>query len=243
MRRPDDYRSGWAADRARARLSLVMAFHRPLRDESYRRARSDDDRLRDYRSQSAWFARTLPFRWTVGRQHRYAPRRPDSGEVSRIAHADDFLTVSKGYERDLRARGQALGGHASASRLPARNPRRPTHPRARRSNSRSQRGEALIQDGLHSLPRGARHLSRARLRQPERHRLVLEHGEIFESWKPPSGAAGLGGRYRTSMTGSTNLETTVHQSRRDFTPQVPAHARWVARARIGLSARFTFPPA
>ena len=107
-------------------------------------------------------------------------------EVSRIAHADEFIDgFEKGYDTVVGERGVKLSGgqrqRVAIARAILADPRILVLDEA--TSSLDSESEALIQDGLHSLRRGrttfviAHRLSTIRSADQI---LVLEHGEIVE---------------------------------------------------------------
>ena len=172
-------------------------------------------RLRDYRSQIGVVLQdNFLFDGTVGDNIRYG--RPDATleqvkEVSRIAHADEFIEgFEKGYDTVVGERGVKLSGgqrqRVAIARAILADPRILVLDEA--TSSLDSESEALIQDGLHALRRGrttfviAHRLSTIRSADQI---LVLEHGEIVERGTHRQLLA-LGGRYRTLHDKQYNLE-------------------------------------
>jgi ABC-type multidrug transport system fused ATPase/permease subunit len=172
-------------------------------------------RLRDYRSQIGVVLQdNFLFDGTVGDNIRYG--RPDATleevkEVSRVAHADEFIEgFEKGYDTIVGERGVKLSGgqrqRVAIARAILADPRILVLDEA--TSSLDSESEALIQDGLHALRRGrttfviAHRLSTIRSADQI---LVLEHGEIVERGTHRQLLA-LGGRYRTLHDKQYNLE-------------------------------------
>ena len=150
-------------------------------------------------------------------------------EVSRIAHADEFIDgFEKGYDTVVGERGVKLSGgqrqRVAIARAILADPRILVLDEA--TSSLDSESEALIQDGLHSLRRGrttfviAHRLSTIRSADQI---LVLEHGEIVERGTHRELLA-LGGRYRTlydkqyqtsrPTASSIRAKTSLRQRRR-----------------------------
>jgi ATP-binding cassette, subfamily B, putative efflux pump len=197
-------------------ISLVMAFNRP---QHGRIAVDGRDlatvRLRDYRSQIGVVLQdNFLFDGTVGDNIRYG--QPDATieqirEVSRIAHADEFIEgFDKGYDTVVGERGVKLSGgqrqRVAIARAILADPRILVLDEA--TSSLDSESEALIQDGLRSLREGrttfviAHRLSTIRSANQI---LVLEHGEIVERGTHAELLA-LGGRYRTLYDKQYKLE-------------------------------------
>ncbi len=219
-------------------ISLVMAFNRPAAGRILVDGRDlTTIRLRDYRSQIGVVLQdNFLFDGTVGDNIRYG--RPDATleqvrEVSRIAHADEFIDgFEKGYDTVVGERGVKLSGgqrqRVAIARAILADPRILVLDEA--TSSLDSESEALIQDGLHSLRRGrttfviAHRLSTIRSADQI---LVLEHGEIVERGTHRELLA-LGGRYRTLYDRQYNLETDRFiNPGEDFTPEAPETARTV----------------
>jgi ABC-type multidrug transport system fused ATPase/permease subunit len=197
-------------------ISLVMAFNRPSPGRILVDGRDlTTIRLRDYRSQIGVVLQdNFLFDGTVGDNIRYG--RPDATleqvrEVSRIAHADEFIDgFEKGYDTVVGERGVKLSGgqrqRVAIARAILADPRILVLDEA--TSSLDSESEALIQDGLHSLRRGrttfviAHRLSTIRSADQI---LVLEHGEIVERGTHRDLLA-LGGRYRTLHDKQYSLE-------------------------------------
>ena len=198
-------------------ISLVMAFNRPAAGRLLIDGRDlSTIRLRDYRSQIGVVLQdNFLFDGTVGDNIRYG--RPDATieqvrEVSRIAHADEFIDgFEKGYDTVVGERGVKLSGgqrqRVAIARAILADPRILVLDEA--TSSLDSESEALIQDGLHSLRRGrttfviAHRLSTIRSADQI---LVLEHGEIVERGTHRE-LLTLGGRYRTLYDRQYDLET------------------------------------
>jgi subfamily B ATP-binding cassette protein MsbA len=188
-------------------ISLVMAFNRPAAGRICVDGRDlTTVRLRDYRSQIGVVLQdNFLFDGTVGDNIKYG--RPDASdeqmrEVSRIAHADEFIEkFENGYDTVVGERGVKLSGgqrqRVAIARAILADPRILVLDEA--TSSLDSESEALIQDGLHSLRRGrttfviAHRLSTIRSADQI---LVLEHGEIVERGTHRELMA-INGRYRT----------------------------------------------
>jgi subfamily B ATP-binding cassette protein MsbA len=213
-------------------ISLVMAFNRPAAGRLLIDGRDlSTIRLRDYRSQIGVVLQdNFLFDGSVGDNIRYG--RPDATieqvrEVSRIAHADEFIDgFEKGYDTVVGERGVKLSGgqrqRVAIARAILADPRILVLDEA--TSSLDSESEALIQDGLHSLRRGrttfviAHRLSTIRSANQI---LVLEHGEIVERGTHRELLA-LGGRYRTLYDRQYDLETDRFiNPGEDFTPEAP----------------------
>jgi ABC-type multidrug transport system fused ATPase/permease subunit len=213
-------------------ISLVMAFNRPATGRIVVDGRDlTSIRLRDYRSQIGVVLQdNFLFDGTVGDNIRYG--RPAATieqvrEVSRIAHADEFIDkFEKGYDTVVGERGVKLSGgqrqRVAIARAILADPRILVLDEA--TSSLDSESEALIQDGLHSLRRGrttfviAHRLSTIRSADQI---LVLEHGEIVERGTHRELLA-LGGRYRTLYDRQYDLETDRFiNPGEDFTPEAP----------------------
>ncbi len=197
-------------------ISLVMAFNRPATGRILIDGRDlTTVRLRDYRSQIGVVLQdNFLFDGTVGDNIKYG--RPDATmdqirEVSRIAHADEFIDgFEKGYDTVVGERGVKLSGgqrqRVAIARAILADPRILVLDEA--TSSLDSESEALIQDGLHSLRRGrttfviAHRLSTIRSADQI---LVLEHGEIVERGTHRELLA-LNGRYRTLHDKQYDLE-------------------------------------
>jgi subfamily B ATP-binding cassette protein MsbA len=220
-------------------ISLVMAFNRP-KSGSLRVDGRDltTIRLRDYRSQIGVVLQdNFLFDGTVGENIRYG--RPDATldeirEVSRIAHADEFIDeFEKKYDTVVGERGVKLSGgqrqRVAIARAILADPRILVLDEA--TSSLDSESEALIQDGLRSLRQGrttfviAHRLSTIRSADQI---LVIEHGEIVERGTHAELLA-LGGRYRTLYDKQYKLESDRFiNPGEDFTP-------------VGAAARVSIP--
>jgi ATP-binding cassette, subfamily B, putative efflux pump len=220
-------------------ISLVMAFNRP-KSGSLRVDGRDltTIRLRDYRSQIGVVLQdNFLFDGTVGDNIRYG--RPDATldeirEVSRIAHADEFIDeFEKKYDTVVGERGVKLSGgqrqRVAIARAILADPRILVLDEA--TSSLDSESEALIQDGLRSLRQGrttfviAHRLSTIRSADQI---LVIEHGEIVERGTHAELLA-LGGRYRTLYDKQYKLESDRFiNPGEDFTP-------------VGAAARVSIP--
>jgi subfamily B ATP-binding cassette protein MsbA len=211
-------------------ISLVMAFNRPLSGRILVDGRDlTSVRLRDYREQIGVVLQdNFLFDGTVGDNIRYG--RPDATpaqirEVSRIAHADEFIDrFEKGYATIVGERGVKLSGgqrqRVAIARAILADPRILVLDEA--TSSLDSESEALIQDGLRSLRRGrttfviAHRLSTIRSADQI---LVLEQGQIVERGTHEELLA-LGGRYRTLYDKQYDFESDRFiNPGEDFTPQ------------------------
>jgi subfamily B ATP-binding cassette protein MsbA len=211
-------------------ISLVMAFNRPLSGRILVDGRDlTSVRLRDYREQIGVVLQdNFLFDGTVGDNIRYG--RPDATpaqirEVSRIAHADEFIDrFEKGYATIVGERGVKLSGgqrqRVAIARAILADPRILVLDEA--TSSLDSESEALIQDGLRSLRRGrttfviAHRLSTIRSADQI---LVLEQGQIVERGTHEQLLA-LGGRYRTLYDKQYDFESDRFiNPGEDFTPQ------------------------
>ena len=215
-------------------IGLVMAFHRP----GAGRVRVDghdlsEVRLRDYRSQLGVVLQdNFLFDGTIAENIRYG--RPDATpeqirEVSRIAHADEFIErFEKQYDTVVGERGVKLSGgqrqRVAIARAILADPRILVLDEA--TSSLDSESEALIQDGLRSLRRGrttfviAHRLSTIRSADQI---LVLEQGEIVERGTHAE-LLSLGGRYRALYEKQYSIESDRFiNPGEDFTPE-PAKA-------------------
>jgi subfamily B ATP-binding cassette protein MsbA len=210
-------------------ISLVMAFNRPKSGRILVDGRDlATVRLRDYRSQLGVVLQdNFLFDGTIIENIRYG--RPDATlaqirEVSRIAHADEFIEgFERQYETVVGERGVKLSGgqrqRIAIARAILADPRILVLDEA--TSSLDSESEALIQDGLRSLRRGrttfviAHRLSTIRSADQI---LVLEHGEILERGTHHQLIA-LGGRYRTLYDKQYTLEADRFiNPGEDFTP-------------------------
>jgi subfamily B ATP-binding cassette protein MsbA len=217
-------------------ISLVMAFNRPKSGRILVDGRDlATVRLRDYRSQLGVVLQdNFLFDGTVIDNIRYG--RPDATldqikEVSRIAHADEFIEgFEKKYDTVVGERGVKLSGgqrqRIAIARAILADPRILVLDEA--TSSLDSESEALIQDGLRSLRQGrttfviAHRLSTIRSADQI---LVLEHGEIVERGTHAELIA-LGGRYRTLYDKQYKLEADRFiNPGEDFTPKAAVAAR------------------
>ena len=198
-------------------ISLVMAFNRPKAGRVLVDGRDLSTlRLRDYRAQLGVVLQdNFLFDGTVLENITYG--RPDATleqvrEVSRIAHADEFVEgFEKKYDTVIGERGVRLSGgqrqRIAIARAILADPRILVLDEA--TSSLDSESEALIQDGLRSLRRGrttfviAHRLSTIRSADQI---LVLEGGEIVERGTHRELIA-LGGRYRTLYDKQYKLES------------------------------------
>jgi subfamily B ATP-binding cassette protein MsbA len=198
-------------------ISLVMAFNRP----GAGRVLIDDRdlatvRLRDYRSQLGVVLQdNFLFDGTIGDNIRYgspAATPEEIREVSRIAHADEFIEeFAQKYDTIVGERGVKLSGgqrqRVAIARAILADPKILVLDEA--TSSLDSESEAKIQDGLRSLRRGrttfviAHRLSTIRSADQI---LVLEQGEIVERGTHDSLLA-LGGRYRVLYDKQYNFES------------------------------------
>ena len=198
-------------------ISLVMAFNRPKSGRILVDGRDlSTVRLRDYRSQlgvvlqdNFLFDGTILENITYGRPHATLEQVK---EVSRIAHADEFIeTFEHKYDTVVGERGVKLSGgqrqRVAIARAILADPRILVLDEA--TSSLDSESEALIQDGLRSLRRGrttfviAHRLSTIRSADQI---LVLEDGRIVERGTHAELMA-LGGRYRTLHDRQYRLES------------------------------------
>ena len=198
-------------------ISLVMAFNRPKSGRILVDGRDlATIRLRDYRSQLGVVLQdNFLFDGTVLENITYG--RPDATlaqvrEVSRIAHADEFIEgFEKKYDTVIGERGVRLSGgqrqRIAIARAILADPRILVLDEA--TSSLDSESEALIQDGLRSLRRGrttfviAHRLSTIRSADQI---LVLEGGEIVERGTHDELITHRG-RYRTLYDKQYKLET------------------------------------
>jgi subfamily B ATP-binding cassette protein MsbA len=214
-------------------ISLVMAFNRPLTGRVLIDGRDlTTIRLRDYRSQLGVVLQdNFLFDGTIGDNVRYGSpdATPDQiREVSRIAHADEFIDgFEQKYDTVVGERGVKLSGgqrqRVAIARAILANPRILVLDEA--TSSLDSESEAKIQDGLRALRQGrttfviAHRLSTIRSADQI---LVLEHGEIVERGTHQELLA-LGGRYRTLYDKQYRFETDRFiNPGEDFTPEPEA---------------------
>jgi subfamily B ATP-binding cassette protein MsbA len=212
-----------------------MAFNRPVSGRVLVDGRDlTTIRLRDYRTQIGVVLQdNFLFDGTVGDNIRYG--RPDATmeqvrEVSRIAHADEFIEgFEQKYDTVVGERGVKLSGgqrqRVAIARAILADPRILVLDEA--TSSLDSESEALIQDGLRSLRHGrttfviAHRLSTIRSADQI---LVLEHGEIVERGTHEELLA-LYGRYRTLYDKQYKLVTDRFiNPGEDFTPEPPKPA-------------------
>jgi subfamily B ATP-binding cassette protein MsbA len=211
-------------------ISLVMAFNRP---KSGRILVDDRDlasvRLRDYRSQLGVVMHdNFLFDGTIAQNIRYG--RPDATieeirEVSRIAHADEFIEgFDKKYDTVVGERGVKLSGgqrrRVAIARAILANPRILILDEA--TSSLDSESEQMIQDGLKRLRSGrttfviAHRLSTIRSADQI---LVLEAGQIVEQGTHTELLA-INGRYRQLYDKQYKFETDRFiNPGEDFTPE------------------------
>ncbi|MEO5897197.1 MAG: ABC transporter ATP-binding protein [Vicinamibacterales bacterium] len=197
-------------------ISLVMTFNRPNDGKIFVDGRDlSTVRLRDYRTQLGVVLQdNFLFDGTIAENIRYG--RPDATleqirEVSRIAHADEFIEgFDKQYNTVVGERGVKLSGgqrqRVAIARAILADPKILVLDEA--TSSLDSESEALIQDGLRALRKGrttfviAHRLSTIRSADQI---LVLEGGEIVERGRHHE-LMTLGGRYRTLHDKQYNLE-------------------------------------
>ena len=211
-------------------ISLVMAFNRPKAGRILVDGRDlATVRLRDYREQLGVVLQdNFLFDGTVIENLRYGRQDATIEQikaVSRIAHADEFITgFEKQYDTVVGERGVKLSGgqrqRIAIARAILADPRILVLDEA--TSSLDSESEALIQDGLRSLRQGrttfviAHRLSTIRSADQI---LVLEHGEIVERGTHHELIA-LGGRYRTLYDKQYRLEADRFiNPGEDFTPK------------------------
>jgi subfamily B ATP-binding cassette protein MsbA len=214
-------------------ISLVMAFNRPLTGRIFVDGRDlASVRLRDYRSQLGVVLQdNFLFDGTVGDNIRYgrkAATAEEIREVSRVAHADEFIEeFEKKYDTIVGERGVKLSGgqrqRVAIARAILADPRILVLDEA--TSSLDSESEALIQDGLRSLRAGrttfviAHRLSTIRSADQI---LVIEHGEIVERGTHAELMA-VHGRYRTLYDKQYRLEADRFiNPGEDFTPELPS---------------------
>jgi subfamily B ATP-binding cassette protein MsbA len=213
-------------------ISLVMAFNRPLSGGIFIDGRDlASVRLRDYRSQLGVVLQdNFLFDGTVGDNIRYGRKSATAEEirdVSRIAHADEFIEeFEKKYDTVVGERGVKLSGgqrqRVAIARAILADPRILVLDEA--TSSLDSESESLIQDGLRSLRAGrttfviAHRLSTIRSADQI---LVIEHGEIVERGTHAELMA-VHGRYRTLYDKQYRLEADRFiNPGEDFTPELP----------------------
>ena len=211
-------------------ISLVMAFNRPLSGRVLIDGRDlATVRLRDYRSQLGVVLQdNFLFDGTIGDNIRYgSPQATPERirEVSRIAHADEFIDqFEKKYDTVVGERGVKLSGgqrqRVAIARAILADPRILVLDEA--TSSLDSESEAKIQDGLRSLRQGrttfviAHRLSTIRSADQI---IVLEHGEIVERGTHEELLA-LGGRYRVLYDKQYRFESDRFiNPGEDFTPE------------------------
>ena len=227
-------------------LSLVMAFNRPMSGRILVDGRDlSTVRLRDYRSQLGVVLQdNFLFDGTIGDNIRYGRKdatNEEIREVSRIAHADEFIEgFEKKYDTVVGERGVKLSGgqrqRVAIARAILADPRVLVLDEA--TSSLDSESEALIQDGLRSLRAGrttfviAHRLSTIRSADQI---LVVEHGEIVERGTHAELIA-LGGRYRTLYDKQYRLEADRFiNPGEDFTPELaPARVSATTRSNNAL---------
>jgi ABC-type multidrug transport system fused ATPase/permease subunit len=211
-------------------ISLVMAFNRPLSGRILIDGRDlSTIRLRDYRSQLGVVLQdNFLFDGTIGDNIRYGS--PDATpeqirEVSRIAHADEFIEeFEQKYDTIVGERGVKLSGgqrqRVAIARAILADPRILVLDEA--TSSLDSESEAKIQDGLRSLRQGrttfviAHRLSTIRSADQI---LVLERGEIVEQGTHEE-LLRLAGRYRTLYDKQYKFESDRFiNPGEDFTPE------------------------
>ena len=211
-----------------------MAFNRPLSGTIRIDGRDlSTIRLRDYRSQIGVVLQdNFLFDGTVADNIRYgrpAATSEEIREVSRIAHADEFIDgFEQKYDTVVGERGVKLSGgqrqRVAIARAILADPRILVLDEA--TSSLDSESEALIQDGLRSLRQGrttfviAHRLSTIRSADQI---LVIEHGEIVERGTHAELMA-LAGRYRTLYDKQYKLEADrfINPGEDFTTPVAPA---------------------
>jgi subfamily B ATP-binding cassette protein MsbA len=214
-------------------VSLIMAFNRPLNG----RVMVDGIDLATFRLSG--YRRHLGvvlqdnflFDGTVAENIAYGipnATREDIERVSRIAHADEFITAfEKGYDTVVGERGVRLSGgqrqRVAIARAILADPRILLLDEA--TSSLDSESEALIQDGLRSLRRGrttfviAHRLSTI---QSADQILVVEAGEIVERGTHDTLLA-RDGRYRQLYDKQYRFESDRFiNPGEDFTEQAPS---------------------
>ena len=226
-------------------ISLVMAFNRPLSGRVLIDGRDlTTVRLRDYRAQLGVVLQdNFLFDGTIGDNLRYGSPEATAEqvrEVSRIAHADEFIDeFEKKYDTIVGERGVKLSGgqrqRVAIARAILANPKILVLDEA--TSSLDSESEAKIQDGLRSLRRGrttfviAHRLSTIRSADQI---LVLEHGEIVERGTHAELLA-LGGRYRSLYDKKYNFEADRFiNPGEDFTPEPDTSVAAPVGSRGGL---------
>jgi subfamily B ATP-binding cassette protein MsbA len=213
-------------------ISLVMAFNRPLSGRVLVDGRDlASIRLRDYRSQLGVVLQdNFLFDGTIAANIRYG--RPDATEeaireVSRIAHADEFVEkFPDKYQTVVGERGVKLSGgqrqRVAIARAILADPRILVLDEA--TSSLDSESEAMIQDGLRALRRGrttfviAHRLSTIRSADQI---LVLEEGRIVERGTHEE-LLEAGGRYRQLYDKQYRFERDRFiNPGEDFTPEPP----------------------
>ena len=211
-------------------ISLVMAFNRPLSGRVLVDGRDlSTVPLRDYRSQIGVVLQdNFLFDGTVGDNIRYGRQdatEAEIQEVSRIAHADEFIEgFEQKYDTIVGERGVKLSGgqrqRVAIARAILADPRILVLDEA--TSSLDSESEALIQDGLRSLRQGrttfviAHRLSTIRSADQI---LVMEGGEIVERGTHAELLA-RDGRYKQLYDKQYKLETNRFiNPGEDFTPE------------------------
>jgi ABC-type multidrug transport system fused ATPase/permease subunit len=211
-------------------IGLVMAFNRPTRGRVLVDGRDlTGVRLRDYRSfLGVVLQDNFLFDGTIAENIRYS--KPDATleevqEVSRIAHADEFIQgFPNGYGTIVGERGVKLSGgqrqRVAIARAILADPRILILDEA--TSSLDSESEALIQDGLRRLRAGrttfviAHRLSTIRSADQI---LVIEAGEVVERGTH-SQLLALDGRYRQLYDKQYHFELDRFiNPGEDFTPE------------------------
>ena len=214
-------------------VSLVMAFNRPTSGTVRVDGRDLEElKLADYRAQlGVVLQENFLFDGTVADNIRFA--RPDATreeieEVSRIAHADEFVRgFPEGYDTIVGERGIKLSGgqrqRIAIARAILADPRILILDEA--TSSLDSESEAMIQEGLRRLRQGrtsfviAHRLSTIRSANQI---LVLEHGEVVERGTHAELMA-RGGRYRELHDQQYAFESDRFiNPGEDFTPEPEA---------------------
>jgi ABC-type multidrug transport system fused ATPase/permease subunit len=214
-------------------ISLVMAFNRPTRGRVLVDDRELLDlRLAEYRAHLGVVLQdNFLFDGTVAQNIAYgtpAATRADVERVSRIAHADEFISgFEKGYDTVVGERGVRLSGgqrqRVAIARAILANPRVLLLDEA--TSSLDSESEMLIQDGLRALRQGrttfviAHRLSTIRSADQI---LVLEGGQVVERGTHAELLA-RNGRYKQLYDKQYNFEKDRFiNPGEDFTPEPPA---------------------
>ena len=211
-------------------VSLVMAFNRPQQGRVLVDGRDLSTlKLADFRRQlGVVLQENFLFDGSVASNTSFARRhatRAEIEEVSRIAHADEFIRgFPEGYDTIVGERGIKLSGgqrqRVAIARAILADPRILILDEA--TSSLDSESESLIQDGLRALRRGrttfviAHRLSTI---QSAEQIVVLEHGQIVERGTHAELLA-AGGRYRELYDTQYRFEEDRFiNPGEDFTPE------------------------